>query len=144
MKPLENPLHVGGIVNYFQGATIKNLVINGTMNNYGQKKTDDDVSANYTDEEIARQPEEVQAEELCHFVHPEIEDKEAWSIHYSIKRLVAHQKVPEICQYLKELKKKGKILLPQNPSVVYNELRRLGMPNSDGYSDKYFSAWFKK
>ena len=42
-------------------------------------------------------------EERFHFVHPEIEDEEAWRIHQSIKRLVAYQKIPEICAYLKEL-----------------------------------------
>ena len=31
-------------------------------------------------------------EELFHFIHPEIEDEEAWRIHKAIKRLVAHQK----------------------------------------------------
>ena len=133
----------GGIFNYFNGANINKIVFNGGQGTEDNDDDDDELTTEQT-EDKPRQPEELQAEELCHFVHPEIEDREAWSIHFSIKRLVAHQKVPEICQYLKELKKKGKILLPQNPSVVYNELRRLGMPNSDGYSDKYFSAWFKK
>ena len=41
-------------------------------------------------------------EERFHFIHPEIEDEEAWRIHNAIKRLVAYQKVPEICAYLKE------------------------------------------
>ena len=48
-------------------------------------------------------------EERFHFVHPEIEDDEAWRIHDAVKRLVAHQRVPEICAYLKELKRKEKV-----------------------------------
>lgn len=87
---------------------------------------------------------DVCGEERFHFVHPEIEDKEAWRIHDAIKRLVAYQKVPEICAYLKEQKKKGRLLLPSNPSFVYEELKRMGMPTGDGYSEKYFAACYKK
>ena len=83
-------------------------------------------------------------EERFHFVHPEIEDEEAWRIHQSIKRLVAYQKIPEICAYLKELKQKGKVLLPSVSAVMYNELVRLGMPTGDGYSEKHFSNSYTK
>ena len=83
-------------------------------------------------------------EERFHFVHPEIEDEEAWRIHQSIKRLVAYQKIPEICAYLKELKQKGKVLLPSVAAVMYNELVRLGMPTGDGYSEKHFSNSYTK
>ena len=83
-------------------------------------------------------------EERFHFVHPEIEDEEAWRIHQSIKRLVAYQKIPEICAYLKELKQKGKVQLPSVAAVMYNELVRLGMPTGDGYSEKHFSNSYTK
>ena len=85
-----------------------------------------------------------EVEERFHFIHPEIEDEEAWRIHNAIKRLVAYQKVPEICAYLKEQKQKSKLLLPPNPSFVYEELKRLGMPTGDGYGDKYFAACYKE
>jgi hypothetical protein len=78
-------------------------------------------------------------EELFHFIHPEIEGEEAWRNHHAIKRLVANYRVPEICTYLKEQKQKGKLLLPLNPSSLYTELVRLGMPNGDGFSEKNFS-----
>ena len=83
-------------------------------------------------------------EERFHFVHPEIEDDEAWRIHDAVKRLVAYQRVPEICAYLKELKQKGKVLLPSVSAVMYNELVRLGMPTGDGYSEKHFSNSYMK
>ena len=83
-------------------------------------------------------------EERFHFVHPEIEDEEAWRIHQSIKRLVAYQKIPEICAYLKELKQKGKVLLPSVAAVMYNELVRLGMPTGNGYSEKHFTNSYMK
>lgn len=91
----------------------------------------------------AKVVEEERDEEQFHFIHPEIEDEEAWRIHKAIKRLVAHQKVPEICAYLKEKKQEGKLYLPPNPSFVYEELKRLGMPTGDGYSDKYFASCYK-
>ena len=77
-------------------------------------------------------------EERFHFIHPEIEDDEAWRIHDAVKRLVANQRVPEICAYLKEQKKKGMLMLPSIPSVMYNELVRLGMPQGDGFTEKHF------
>ena len=83
-------------------------------------------------------------EERFHFVHPEIEDDEAWRIHDAVKRLVAHQRVPEICAYLKELKQKGKVMLPSIAANMYNELVRLGMPTGDGYSEKHFSNCYTK
>ena len=51
---------------------------------------------------------------------------------------------PEICAYLKELKQKGKVMLPSNSAIMYNELVRLGMPTGDGYSEKHFSNSYTK
>ena len=86
----------------------------------------------------------VQQEELFHFIHPEIEEDEAWHIHKAIKRLVAYQRIPEICAYLKELRLKAKVMLPPIPSVMYAELVRLGMPTGDGYSEKHFYNSYMK
>lgn len=102
-------------------------------------------------EVVSTQPNEVdevkgqsRAEDRFHFVHPELDDEEAWRIHDAVKRLVAHQKVKEICMYLKDLKKDKKVLLPQSPSVAYAELVRMGMPNGDGFSEKNFSNSYLK
>ena len=78
-------------------------------------------------------------EELFHFVHPELDETEAWRIHNAIKRLVASYRIPDICTYLKEQKQKGKLMLPSNPSNMYSELVRLGMPSGEGFSEKNFS-----
>ena len=83
-------------------------------------------------------------EERFHFIHPEIEDEEAWRIHYAIKRLVANYRIPDICTYLKEQKQNGKLMLPSNPSNMYNELVRLGMPRGEGFSEKNFSNSYTK
>ena len=83
-------------------------------------------------------------EELFHFVHPEIEDEEAWQIHNSVKRLVTRQGIQEICNHLFEMKKDGKLLLPVSPMVAYEEVVRMGMPNGEGYSLKTFQRYYKK
>ncbi len=82
-------------------------------------------------------------EEKFHFVHPELDEEQGWRIHDAVKRMVAYGKVADICRYLEELSKKGQVLLPQSPSVAYQELVRLGMPNGEGYSEKYFSGQYK-
>jgi hypothetical protein len=51
--------HSGGIFNYFQGATIHNLVINGNMSRSGTEhyhaaSTTENTKQDYTDEKIAR------------------------------------------------------------------------------------------
>ena len=84
-------------------------------------------------------------EEKFHYVHPAIDDDdETWHIHDTVKRLVSSQKIPEICQFLKDWNKKEKLMLPQNPSLAYKELIRLGMPDGKGYSEKYFAKEYSK
>ena len=83
-------------------------------------------------------------EELFHFVHPELDETEAWRIHDAIKRVVANYRIPDICAYLKEQKQNGKLMLPSNPSNMYNELVRLGMPNGEGFSEKNFINSYMK
>ena len=80
--------------------------------------------------------------ELFHFIHPEIEDEEALHIHVAMKRIVVHQKVTEICEYLKDLKKRGKVILPASPATMYNELKRMGMPTGEGYTEKHFRNYY--
>ena len=94
--------------------------------------------------EERKMKEEEMEEERFHFIHPEIEDDEAWRIHDAVKRLVANQRIPEICAYLKEQKKKGMLMLPSIPSVMYNELVRLGMPQGEGFTEKHFRNSYMK
>lgn len=83
-------------------------------------------------------------EERFHFIHPEIEDEEAWHIHDTMKRLVIYQRIPEICFYMKEQGDQRKMLLPQSPSAAYKELQRMGMPKGEGFGEKYFSSCYMK
>ena len=107
---------------------------------HGAKNTNDN------DNEVEFKDSKVQEfkEELFHFVHPEIDDEEAWQIHNSVKRLVTRQGIQEICNHLFEMKKDGKLLLPVSPMVAYEEVVRMGMPNGEGYSLKTFQRYYKK
>lgn len=95
-------------------------------------------------EELPTSKPQERNEERFHFVHPEVEEDEAWRIHDAVKRLVANYRVSDICAYLKEQKQKGKLMLPSNPSQMYAELIRLGMPTGEGFSEKNFSNSYTK
>ena len=83
-----------------------------------------------------------QQEELFHFIHPEIEEEEAWHIDKAIKRLVAHHGIQEICEYLRQLSAEKQILLPKMPSVAYEELVRMGMPSDGGFNESTFRKYY--
>ena len=149
METTEVPQHYyGGIHNHFKGATILKLIINGGGKNaqemIGVNEEEKDEIPMRSDEQITPVVGRDKEEERFHFVHPEIEDEEAWRIHDAVKRLVTFQKVPEICAYLRVQEMKDRLLLPPNPIFVYEELKRLGMPTGVGYSEKYFAACYKK
>lgn len=93
--------------------------------------------------QVASEQQEV-GEEMFHFVHPSLDDEEGWKIHKEVKRLVKRQSIPDICQYLGKLASENKILLPLMPSVAYAELTRMGMPSSEGFSEKYFRNCYLK
>ena len=142
-------------INVMPGAQMNGYVKeqNNYFSNVQKIESGDDVKANpIVDAEVVKTTDPGQSstnyqernEERFHFIHPEIEDEEAWRIHYSIKRLVANYRIPEICTYLKEQKQNGKLMLPSNPSIMYSELVRLGMPNGEGFSEKNFSNSYLK
>ena len=83
-------------------------------------------------------------EEMFHFVHPELDETEAWRIHDAIKRVVKLQGIQMICQYLTQLKNDKKVLLPPNPSAVYAELVRMGMSDGDGFNETTFRKYYNK
>ena len=148
----------GGIFNYFNGANINKIVFNG-----GQGTEDNDDDAWTTEQTEVEQPQEERAEEkceleeepqpaqqaeeveeLCHFVHPSVDSQQEWDIHREIKRLVSRQGIQEICQYLLQMRKEHKVLLPQVADKAYDELVRMGMPNDEGYSLKTFMKYYKR
>ena len=83
-------------------------------------------------------------EELFHFVHPELDETEAWRIHDAVKRIVKLQGIQMICQYLVQLKNEKKVLLPPNPSAAYTELVRMGMPDGEGFNEATFRKYYNK
>ena len=83
-------------------------------------------------------------EALFHFVHPELDETEAWRIHDAVKRIVKLQGIQMICQYLVQLKDEKKVLLPPNPSAAYAELVRMGMPDGEGFNEATFRKYYNK
>ena len=79
-----------------------------------------------------------QEEELFHFIHPSLDDEEGWKIHNEVKRLVRRMSLPDIIKYLRKLESENIILLPTVSSVAYDELVRMGMPNTGGFSKEHF------
>ena len=126
-------------INVMPGAQMNGYV--KEQNNYFgnvQKLTGSEVKENpvvdadlVTTNKPIHQEAQERNEERFHFVHPEVEDDEAWRIHDAVKRLVAHQR-------------KGKVMLPSISAIMYNELVRLGMPTGEGFSEKHFSNSYTK
>ena len=84
-------------------------------------------------------------EKLCFFVHPAVSDEEEiWAIHDEIKRLVKNQGIQDICKYMDGMQNEKKILQPQSAEAAYNELVRMGMPDTDGFSIKTFMKYYRK
>ena len=113
----------------------------------------DDVKANpIVDAEVVKTTDTCQSstnsqqrnEALFHFVHPELDDAEAWRIHDAVKRIVKLQGIQMICQYLVGLKDEKKVLLPPNPSAAYTELVRMGMPDGEGFNETTFRKYYNK
>lgn len=83
--------------------------------------------------------------EIFHFVHPCLEDEEAWKVHREVERLVGRFGIQEICEYLSQLKAQKKLLLPQNVKVAHEELARMGMPvGKEGFDYKTFAKYYNK
>lgn len=84
-------------------------------------------------------PTETIEEELCHFIHPELDEEGQKKAHKEIKNLVAHYQLKDIIKYLKGMAKEKRILLPQSADNAYRELVRMGMPADEkGFSLKTF------
>lgn len=82
-------------------------------------------------------------ERLTMFVHPSVDSAHEWLIHDEIKRLVKRQGLQEICQYLLQMKRDAKVLLPQSPSAAYAELVRMGMPKGEGFNESTFRKYYR-
>lgn len=88
---------------------------------------------------------EAPKKELFRFVHPALEEEEEWRVHREVERLVKRFDVQEICMRLNQLKKEGKVLLPQNTRNAHEELIRMGMPTGKaGFEYKTFCKYYHK
>ena len=137
-------IHIAGdfVIEKHVGTEIANVNVEagGTVNVAGGVEGADAISE--SPKQNNEQKQEI-SEELFHFVHPSVESKDEWRIHDEVKRLVRRNGIQEICQYLKELKRDKKILLPQSPSIAYAELIRLGMPKGGGFNEITFRKYYR-
>ena len=84
-------------------------------------------------------PGEAVQKELFHFVHPALDEGEGWKVHREVENLVKRFELYDICKRLNQLKKEGKILLPESPKKALNELQRMGLPTDKrGFDYKTF------
>lgn len=89
--------------------------------------------------------EKAMPKEIFRFVHPALEEEEEWRVHREVERLVKRFDVQEICMRLNQLKKEGKVLLPQNTKNAHEELKRMGMPaEKAGFEYKTFCKYYNK
>lgn len=142
-------------INVMPGAQMNGYVKeqNNYFGNVQKIERCDDVKANpIVDAEVVKTTDTCQSstnsqqrnEALFHFVHPELDDAEAWRIHDAVKRIVKLQGIQMICQYLVGLKDEKKVLLPPNPSAAYTELVRMGMPDGEGFNETTFRKYYNK
>lgn len=83
--------------------------------------------------------------DIFRFVHPALEEEAGWKVHREVERLVKRFDVQEICMRLNQLKKEGKVLLPQNTRNAHEELIRMGMPTEKaGFEYKTFCKYYHK
>ena len=83
-------------------------------------------------------------EEMFKYVHPTLDDEEGWKAHDEVKRLVRRHGIQEICQYLNDMALEKRAYLANMPSAAYVELKRMGMPDGDGFSEKTFMRYYRK
>lgn len=83
--------------------------------------------------------------DIFRFVHPALEEEAGWKVHREVERLVKRFDVQEICMRLNQLKKEGKVLLPQNTRNAHEELIRMGIPTGKaGFEYKTFCKYYHK
>lgn len=135
-------IHIAGdfVMEKHVGTEVANVESGGTVNFNGPVEG---VKPPTTSTKHENEPTVENKEELFRFIHPSISEEQEWEIHKVVKRLVSRNGIQEICQYLKELKKEKKILLPQSPSIAYAELVRMGMPKGGGFNEITFRKYYR-
>ena len=143
-------INIQNVEHLYQADILKQLGIELEVKSKGEALDEKEVKQNENqNERSATQGDACQSknqnkEELFHFIHPSMDEEQERKIHNEVKRLVKRQGIQMICQHLAHMQGEGKLLLPPNPSVVYKQLVRLGMPTGEGYSEKYFKNYFNQ
>ena len=120
MKKDDSTKHVVDIKNYFQGANINNLVINGNMSKSGTEtyhhSAADDAQVAYSDKQVAQALEAVCGEGKA------INTKWKWAGAQWLLRFVANYpaKAQEFCDRIAELPFNGRLAI----ACEYNNIRK--------------------
>ncbi len=133
-------IHIAGdfVMEKHVGTEVANVEAGGIVN----IANDVDDNAHLSTPQPATPPMPDRDEELFHYIHPSVDSKDEWRIHDEVKRLVRRNGIQEICQYLSEMKKEKKIMLPIAPSSAYTEMVRMGMPTSNGFNENTFRKYY--
>ena len=113
----------------------------GTQNNFNitYAGTPTDIPTATTESPSAPQVE------LFRFIHPSVTDEaERVKVHREVENLVRTFPLPEICRYLKDMRKNCRVYLNVKPELMFDELHRMGMPDEStpGFSKKNFMNYF--
>ena len=137
----------GNFINYGSYVDVHDVEVVNLSLGVAEMHTQAPDNVKITPEEPTGKPAaegEQSEEQLFKFIHPSITGEQERVIHDEVRNLVKRHGVQEICQYLKTMAAEKKILLPQMPSTAYAELVRMGMPNGEGFSEKYFTKHYNK
>ena len=78
------------------------------------------------------------------YIHVSItESAERMQIHNTVCNIVRLPRMQQVCDELYQLMKNRKVLCSINPDAMLKELRRLGLPSEEGFSDKNFYYYFR-
>ncbi len=92
---------------------------------------------------LAKADAQKRDEALFRYIHYTVDSEHEWQIHDEVKRLVTRQGIQMICQCLKQMNDEKKLLLPpNNPTDVYAELVRMGMPQGKGFNEVTFRKYY--
>ncbi len=112
----------------------------GTVNNfYGDSQAPADGAGKQ------EEPSATPQVDLFRFIHPSVTDEaERVKVHREVENLVRTLPLPEICRYLKDMRKNCRVYLSVKPELMFEELHRMGMPDEStpGFSMKNFRSYF--
>lgn len=82
---------------------------------------------------------------LFKYIHPSVLSVTArQQVHAEVQNLVRQFAMPDICRYLRQMRRENRVYLNVKPEAMFAELHRMGMPpeTTPGFSYKNFMNYF--